>query len=95
LCGTGVTSSIELTFNPIACTARIADSRPGPGPFINKSTSFKPISIAFFKAFSVARRDAKGVLLREPLNPTAPALDQATVFPWWSVTVMIVLLNVE
>jgi hypothetical protein len=50
--------------------------------------------MADFKAFSVAKRDANGVLFLDPVNPIAPALDQVTVLPWWSVTVMIVLLNV-
>jgi hypothetical protein len=34
------------------------------------------------------------VLLREPLNPLAPALAQLTTLPFMSVKVMIVLLNV-
>jgi len=33
------------------------------------------------------------VLFREPLNPEVPALAQATVLPWESVTVTMVLLN--
>ena len=33
LCGTGVTSLIIVTSSPAVCKARIADSRPGPGPF--------------------------------------------------------------
>src|SRR5512138_1203201 len=44
-------------------------------------------------ACSAARRAANGVLLREPLKPTEPALPHATVLPSVSVTVMIVLLN--
>ena len=49
---------------------------------------------AAFTACSVARRPAKGVLFREPLNPTDPPLPQVRVFPSVSVIVMIVLLNV-
>jgi hypothetical protein len=37
---------------------------------------------------------AYGVLLREPLNPFAPALDHEITFPAGSVNVTIVLLNV-
>jgi len=33
--------------------------------------------------------------LREPLNPTFPALAHDSVFPDWSVIVTIVLLNVD
>jgi hypothetical protein len=40
-----------------------------------------------------AIRAAKGVLLRDPLNPEVPALAQATVLPWLSVTVTMVLLK--
>jgi hypothetical protein len=32
LCGIGVTSRIEVTVKPAACSARSADSRPEPGP---------------------------------------------------------------
>jgi hypothetical protein len=32
LCGIGVTSRIDFTSSPTVCSARIADSRPGPGP---------------------------------------------------------------
>jgi hypothetical protein len=37
---------------------------------------------------------AYGVLLRDPLKPFEPALDQAITFPAGSVNVTIVLLNV-
>jgi hypothetical protein len=53
-----------------------------------------PIAIAALIAFSAAKRAANGVLLRDPLNPTDPALPQTTVFPWVSVTVTMVLLKV-
>src|SRR5258705_10653015 len=54
-----------------------------------------PSSAAFRAAASAATWAANGVPLREPLNPTAPALDQVTTFPCGSLIVMIVLLNVE
>ena len=38
---------------------------------------------------------AYAVLLREPLNPTFPALDHPMTLPFKSVIVTIVLLNVE
>ena len=46
-------------------------------------------------AASAAICAANGVLLREPLNPTLPALAQATVWPSMSAIVTIVLLNVD
>src|SRR5436190_21682057 len=54
-----------------------------------------PRSAAVRAAFSAATCAANGVPLREPLNPTAPALDQAMTFPCGSLIVMIVLLKVE
>src|SRR5665648_11986 len=95
LCGIGVTSLIKFTSNPAACRARIAASRPPPGPFTKHSTSFKPCSIATLAQVSAAICAAKGVLLREPLNPREPALDQESAFPLVSVMVTMVLLNVD
>lgn len=89
----GVISEMERTFIPTLCTARMADSRPGPGPLTMRSTSWIPIAWAVFIACSAANLAAKGVLLREPLKPEDPALPQQTVLPWSSVTVMMVLLN--
>src|SRR5688572_33446839 len=86
-------SEIERTLRPMACTARMAFSRPGPGPFTKSSTSWIPSCWAAFTACSAARRAANGVLLREPLKPAEPALPQATVLPSVSVTVTIVLLK--
>src|SRR5699024_10995722 len=51
--------------------------------------------IAAFAAASAAICAAKGVDLREPLNPSAPAELQPITLPWTSVMVTIVLLNVE
>src|SRR5206468_11662139 len=47
LCGMGVTSLMVLISRPMAWRARIADSRPEPGPFTRTSTSFKPWPIAW------------------------------------------------
>src|SRR5512143_757798 len=95
LWGTGVTSLMDVTLNPVFWRARSADSRPGPGPLTKTSTLFIPASTAFLAASSAATCAAKGVLFREPLNPSTPALDQATVLPMLSVMVTIVLLNVD
>jgi hypothetical protein len=50
--------------------------------------------MASFAHASPASEAAKGVLFREPLKPTRPALDQATTPPVLSVMVTIVLLKV-
>jgi len=52
-----------------------------------------PMAWAALMACSAANRAAKGVLLRDPLNPEEPALPQQTVLPCVSVTVTIVLLK--
>jgi hypothetical protein len=90
----GVTSLIERTLTPDDWIARIADSRPGPGPLTKMSTSWRPRSLADRIVTSAAVLAANGVLLREPLNPRDPALPQTTALPCGSVMVMIVLLNV-
>jgi hypothetical protein len=95
LCGIGVTSLIAEISNPAACSARMADSRPAPGPFTQTSTRFNPNSIASLAAASAASCAAKGVLFRDPLNaPPLPPLDQLSEWPCVSDIVMIVLLNV-
>src|SRR5439155_10250368 len=78
---------------PAACSARMADSRPAPGPFTYTSICRMPLSIAFLPATSPARVAANGVLLRDPLKPWSPALAQTTVFPPRSVMVTMVLLK--
>jgi hypothetical protein len=93
LCGTGVTSRIDLTSIPTAWSARIADSRPAPGPLTRTSTLRIPNVLAVLPAATAACVAANGVPLRDPLNPIAPALDQATTLPSASVSVMVVLLN--
>jgi hypothetical protein len=46
-------------------------------------------------ACSAALWAAKAVPLRDPLNPTVPALAEEITFPWGSVILTSVLLNVE
>src|SRR5712671_2659545 len=81
--------------SPAAWSDRMAASRPAPGPFTQTSTFFSPRDTASFVADSAAICAANGVLLREPLKPTLPALAQATVWPSMSEMVTIVLLNVD
>src|SRR5699024_9460660 len=95
LCGTGVTSLIDVISNPAVCNARIADSRPPPGRFTVTSTVLRPCSIAALEAVSEAICAAKGVDFLEPLNPNAPADDHERALPNSSVIVTIVLLKVE
>src|SRR5437773_2498315 len=95
LCGMGVTSLIRFTVNPAAWRLRSAASRPAPGPFTKTCTWRMPSSAALRAAASAATWAAKGVPLREPLKPTAPALDHATTLPCASLMVMMVLLKVE
>src|SRR6478752_4048341 len=93
LCGTGVTSEIELIRMPRAARARTDDSRPGPGPLIFTSRFLMPCSWAARPAVSAATWAANGVDLREPLKPWPPEDAHDSAPPWRSVIVMIVLLN--
>src|SRR6476659_1513989 len=93
LCGMGVRSRMRLIFNPVAASARSADSRPDPGPLMKTLIDFMPCSIALWAASSAANWAANGVDLREPLKPFTPADDQATTFPETSVMVTMVLLK--
>src|SRR5213080_2667145 len=93
LCGTGVTSEILLILRPSAFRARTADSRPGPGPLMRTSRFLTPHSCAALPAASAATCAAKGVDVREPLNPAPPDVAHDSALPWRSVIVMIVLLN--
>src|SRR5919109_3320106 len=95
LCGIGVTSVIAVTSRPAAWSERMAASRPEPGPLTKVSICFKPCSIALRAVASAVTWAAKGVLLREPLKPWLPALPQARILPWLSVSDTIVLLNVD
>src|SRR5215468_12585390 len=54
-----------------------------------------PRSAALRAAASAATCAANGVPLRDPLKPHDPALDHTSTLPCGSLTVMIVLLNVE
>lgn len=92
--GTGVTSLMLVTRRPVAWRERIAASRPEPGPLTITSTVRRPWSIALRAADSPARCAAKAVPLREPRNPTVPALAHERTSPFGSVRVTIVLLNV-
>src|SRR6202167_2390870 len=78
----------------MACKARMADSRPEPGPFTRTSISLMPCDMAWRAASCATCWAAKAVLLREPLKPTRPALDQPSTLPCMSVIVTLVLLNV-
>src|SRR5439155_24705996 len=94
LCGIGVTSRIVRTSSPAVCKARLAESRPDPGPFTLTSRVRIPASRARFAAVSAACWAANGVPFREPLKPRDPALDQQTTLPSRSAMVTVVLLNV-
>src|SRR5215210_9140121 len=78
LCGIGVTSRIDFTSRPTVCNARIADSRPEPGPLTRTSSDRIPTPLAALPALRAACVAANGVPLRDPLNPMPPALDHAT-----------------
>src|SRR6266550_5130746 len=93
LCGIGVVSRIATTRMPALLMARIADSRPPPGPFTRTSHCCMPDSIAFLAASYAACCAANGVPLREPRNPRAPEDDCDTKFPSRSVIEISVLLN--
>src|SRR5579862_8096159 len=54
LCGTGVTSWMEPTSRPVACSDRMAVSRPEPGPLTKTSTLRMPCSMARRAAASAA-----------------------------------------
>src|SRR6266446_3147545 len=95
LCGMGVMSRMSETLRPAAAIARSADSRPAPGPLTSTVTFLRPCSIALAAASPAATWAAKGVDLRLPLKPRAPADDQEITFPDTSEMVMMVLLKVD
>ena len=95
MCGMGVTSLIMLTSRPAACRARIAASRPAPGPLTYTSTDFRPCSIAAFAAVSAAVCAAKGVDFLDPLKPRPPEDAHDRALPCVSVMVTMVLLKEE
>src|SRR5262245_5888928 len=82
-----------LISTPAACSARIADSRPLPGPLTRMSSERSPESLAAVAQAEAACCAAKGVPLRDPLKPSVPALDQVTTLPSRSVMVTCVLLK--
>src|SRR3954469_7336482 len=94
LCGVGVTSWIDPTSRPVACSDRIAVSRPEPGPLTKTSTLRMPCSWARRAAASAAICAANGVDLREPLKPTWPAEAHEITAPVGSVIETMVLLKV-
>src|SRR5438045_1009555 len=71
----------------------MAASRPLPGPLTHTSTRFMPRLSASRALDSAATCAANGVLLREPLKPTLPALAQVMTLPSVSVMVTMVLLK--
>src|SRR5215471_6442979 len=79
--------------SPAACSERIAVSRPEPGPFTKTSTFCRPCSMPLRAAASAVTCAAKGVDLREPLNPAPPADSHAMTLPSRSVRETIVLLK--
>ena len=81
LCGIGVASRMLEISSPDVCNARIAASRPEPGPLTNTSTLRKPSACAAFAAASADVCAAYGVFFRDPLKPFFPADDQLIVFP--------------
>src|SRR5258708_16117218 len=93
LCGIGVTSRIERTSMPAAARARMADSRPEPGPLTRTSMLLMPCSRAWLAAFCAACWAANGVPLRDPRKPSEPELFHDTVRPSPSVMVTMVLFN--
>src|SRR5882762_8400138 len=84
---------MDLISTPAACRARMADSRPEPGPLTRMSRERRPESLATVAAVEAACWAAKGVPLRDPLKPRVPALDQVTTLPSRSVMVTWVLLK--
>src|SRR5690606_35400132 len=94
LCGVGVVSVIPVTSILAFLKARMAASRPIPGPFTKISTFCKPASFARVVTWSTAVAAAKGVDFREPLKPADPDEPQANTLPCSSVIEIIVLLNV-
>ena len=56
-----VTSLIAVTSKPADCNARIADSRPGPGPLTVTSTVLNRVPLQILMQFLEAICAAKGV----------------------------------
>ena len=60
---------MDVTFRPAARNARMAASRPPPGPFTLTSMLLNPSAMASSAAFLADSVAANGVLFREPKNP--------------------------
>src|SRR3979490_1539929 len=86
-------SRIAVTRIPALLMARIADSRPPPGPLTRTSHCCIPASVALLAASYAACWAANGVPLREPRKPRAPEDDCAIKLPSRSVIEIIGLLN--
>ena len=93
MCGMGVVSRMVVTRMPAFAMARIADSRPPPGPLTRTSHCCIPASWALRAASYAACWAAKGVPFLKPRNPRAPADDCAIRLPSRSVIEIIVLLK--
>ena len=85
---------MALISSPATWSDRMAASRPLPGPLTRTSTVVSPKSIASLAACMEACWAAKGVLLRDPLNPLVPPLAHEMTLPYWFVSVITVLLKV-
>ena len=86
---------MSVTLNPTVCSARKRALAAGAGSLHEDRDRPHAVLHRLAAASSAASCAANGVLLREPLKPREPALDQATVFPFTSVIVTTVLLNVD
>src|ERR1017187_3191542 len=85
---------MDPTSRPVACSDRMAVSRPEPGPLTKTSTLRIPCSMARRAQASAAICAANGVDLRDPLKPTAPEEAHEMTLPTGSVIDPIVLLKV-
>ena len=69
LCGSGVTSTISDTSIPLAWIARIADSRPLPGPLTYTFAFLIPRSNATFaQSVSCLVRDGNNDVIKRRMN---------------------------
>ena len=93
MCGTGVTSNILFTSNPVDRNALRDADRPGPIPLIYTATSLmERSSIAFFNVDCTVTVAAYGVDFLVPAKPCIPQEPKTNGCPFSSVTVTRVLL---
>src|ERR1039457_5369480 len=85
---------MDPTSRPVACSDRMAVSRPEPGPLTKTSTLRIPCSMARRAQASAAICAANGVELRDTLKPTAPEEAHEMTLLTGSVIDTIVLLDV-